>query len=58
VGQAFTVNLRRGWKRVIWELHSAVGIWVVAFLLVWSISGIYFSFPVPFRGAVESVLRH
>ena len=55
VRQAFTVNPRRGWKRVIWELHSAVGIWVVALLLVWSISGIYFSFPVPFRGAVDRI---
>ena len=55
VGQAFTVHLRRGWKRVVWELHGAAAIWTVALLLIWSVSGIYFSFPVPFRTAVERV---
>jgi uncharacterized iron-regulated membrane protein len=52
---AFTVNLSRGWKRVIWELHGATGIWTVVLLLIWSVSGIYFSFPVPFRNAVARV---
>lgn len=55
VGQAFTVHLRRGWKRVVWELHGAAAIWTVALLLVWSVSGIYFSFPGPFRNAFERV---
>jgi uncharacterized iron-regulated membrane protein len=55
VRQAFIVHVRRGWKRVVWELHGAVGIWTVALLLVWSTSGIYFSFPGQFRDAVERV---
>jgi uncharacterized iron-regulated membrane protein len=55
VGQAFTVHVRRGWRRVVWELHGTAGIWTIALLLVWAVSGIYFSFPVPFRSAVERV---
>jgi uncharacterized iron-regulated membrane protein len=56
VAQAFTVHLGRGWRRVVWELHGAAAIWSVALLIVWSISGIYFSFPGPFRQATGRVL--
>lgn len=56
VRQAFTVHLRRGWKRVVWELHGTAAIWTVVLLLIWSVSGIYFSFPVSFRNAVERVM--
>jgi uncharacterized iron-regulated membrane protein len=56
VGQAFTVHVGRGWKRVTWELHSVVAIWTVALLLVWSVSGIYFSFPGEFRNGVERLV--
>ena len=55
VGQALTVHVRRGWRRVVWELHGAAAIWTLALLLIWSVSGIYFSFPLPFRNAVERV---
>jgi len=55
VGQAFTVHVNRGWKRVVWELHGATAIWTAALLLIWSVSGIYFCFPVRFRTAVEGV---
>jgi uncharacterized iron-regulated membrane protein len=55
VGQAFIVHFGRGWKRIVWEVHGATAVWTVALLLIWTISGIYFSFPVPFRNAVERV---
>lgn len=53
---AVWVNARRGWRRVIRELHGAVGIWTVALLAMWALSGIYFSFPRPFRAAVARVM--
>jgi uncharacterized iron-regulated membrane protein len=53
VSRAFTVHVGRGWRRVVWELHGAVAIWSAALLIVWSISGIYFSFPGRFRQATE-----
>ncbi len=56
VGQAFVVHLDRGWRRVVWELHGAAAIWSVALLMVWAVSGIYFSFPVPFRAATERLM--
>jgi len=40
------VVLRRGvgWKRFTWQLHSVIGFWSVAFLLVLAASGIYLCF--------------
>src|SRR3984957_1627586 len=49
------MTLRRevGWKRFNWDLHSAIGFWTVALILVWALTGAYFVFPDPFRAAVE-----
>ncbi|MGD8339839.1 MAG: PepSY-associated TM helix domain-containing protein [Gammaproteobacteria bacterium] len=42
-----------GLKRLIWDLHSAVGIWTLAFTLVFAVSGIYLSFPLVFHSFVD-----
>jgi uncharacterized iron-regulated membrane protein len=55
VGQAFTIHFSRSWRRVVWELHGAAAIWTFVLLLTWAVSGIYFSFPLPFRAVVERV---
>lgn len=46
-----SLTLKRGvnWKRSNWDLHSAVGIWSVGFILIFAVSGIYLSFPGPFQ---------
>ena len=51
----FTVDFHRGWKRVTWQLHSATGIWTVALIAMWAVTGIYFAFPSQFRKAVNAV---
>lgn len=38
-----------GWKRVIWHLHSMIGFWSFAFVLVFGVSGIYLGIPEPFE---------
>ena len=53
--RAFTVDLRRSWKRVNWDLHSAAGIWTGAIIAMWAVTGVYFAFPGPFRTAVNWV---
>jgi uncharacterized iron-regulated membrane protein len=40
---------RGNWKRFNWELHSMVGFWTYAFLLMWGVTGIYVVFPAPFQ---------
>ena len=47
--RSLTVNWRAHFARISWDLHSALGFWCFCFLLVWGISGIYFSFPQPFN---------
>jgi uncharacterized iron-regulated membrane protein len=53
--RGFTVDVRRQWKRANWDLHSAVGIWTVALVAMWAVTGVYFAFPTAFRLAVNRV---
>jgi uncharacterized iron-regulated membrane protein len=52
-----SLRLKRGvnWKRSNWDLHSAVGIWSVVFILIFAISGIYLSFPGPFQELADQL---
>ena len=43
--RAMIVDFRRKWKRINFDLHSAVGFWGLAFVALWAISGIYFAWP-------------
>ena len=44
-----TVHWRANFARFNWDLHSALGFWCSLLILLWGISGIYFSFPDPFN---------
>jgi uncharacterized iron-regulated membrane protein len=35
------------------RLHNALGFWVLALLLVWAITAVYFSFPDPFEATID-----
>jgi len=49
------VDFGRQWRRVNWELHSAVGFWTVAVIAMWAATGAYFVFPAPIRLAINRV---
>ena len=51
--RSLILRRRVGWARFNWDLHSAVGFWMFAFVLMWGISGIYLSFPEPFTNVVD-----
>ena len=51
--RGFTIDWKRPWKRVNWDLHSAVGIWTVVLVAMWSVTGLYFVFRTEFRSAVN-----
>jgi len=53
--RAFTVDFRRQWKRVTFDLHSAVGIWTLSLVMMWAVTGVYFAFPAAFRSAVNRI---
>jgi uncharacterized iron-regulated membrane protein len=47
------VQWRAGWKRVNWDLHSAIGFWMFAIVFMWALSGVYLVFPHPFMAVVD-----
>ena len=51
--RGLTVDFTRQWKRVNWNLHSAVGFWSVVFILMWAVTGAYLAFPSAFRSMVN-----
>ena len=51
--RSLTIDWRTNWKRLNWNLHSAVGFWTLAFVFMWGITGIYLCFPQPFMAVVD-----
>ena len=49
------LDWKAGWKRFNWSLHSTLGIWAVAFVLLWGVTGIYLCFPEPFTRLVDRI---
>ncbi|MFA5910876.1 MAG: PepSY-associated TM helix domain-containing protein [Vicinamibacterales bacterium] len=48
-------RLWRPSRRVLWELHRAIGIWTVAFTVMFAVTGLSFVFPSGLRAVVDSV---
>jgi uncharacterized iron-regulated membrane protein len=46
--RSLTIQSRANWKRLNWDLHSAVGFWTFAIVFVFALSGDYLVFPDPF----------
>ena len=46
--RSLIVDLRANWKRLNWTLHSALGVWILAFVLMWGLTGMYLAYPQPF----------
>ena len=53
--RAFRIDFQRTWKRINWDLHSAIGIWTVFFTLAWAVTGIYFAWETPFERAINAL---
>jgi len=53
--RGFVIDFSRRGRRVIWELHRAIGVWSVAFIAVTAITGLSFVFPAGFRALVNRV---
>lgn len=51
--RGFVVDISRGSRRRLWELHRAVGIWSVAFIVMSAITGLSLVFPAGFRAVVN-----
>ena len=49
------IQRRGSWRRLVRDLHGAVGAWTFAFVLMWALTGILLSFPGPFMALLEVV---
>lgn len=47
------VNWKANPQRLNWSLHTSLGFWSLAFILMWAISGIYLGVPAPFNAVVD-----
>ncbi len=56
--QSMTLRWNVGWRRFTWDLHSVLGFWMFALLLMWVVSGIYFAFPTWFDAAGGVLVAH
>ncbi|MQA30569.1 MAG: hypothetical protein GEU82_12165 [Luteitalea sp.] len=52
-----SLMLHRGvnWKRLTWDLHSAVGFWTFAFIFMWAVTGFYLVFQQWFAPLVDYI---
>jgi uncharacterized iron-regulated membrane protein len=55
--RSLAVDFSRKWKRINWDLHSAIGFWTSAMLAVWAISGAYFAWPAEFARIINTFSR-
>ena len=51
--RSLTFKWRSGWRRLNWDLHSAIGFWMFLFMLMWGVSGWYLGMPEPLTDLVE-----
>ncbi|HEY9128031.1 MAG TPA: PepSY-associated TM helix domain-containing protein, partial [Acidobacteriaceae bacterium] len=49
------VDFARSWKRINYDLHSAVGIWTLVFSFVWGLTAIYFAWEAPFERSIQAI---
>jgi uncharacterized iron-regulated membrane protein len=50
---SLTVGSKENYRGFHWALHSALGFWSLAFIVMWGISGLYLSIPESFNAVVD-----
>jgi uncharacterized iron-regulated membrane protein len=53
--RGLTIDLDKSWKRINWELHGAAGIWLLVLILMWGVTGAYFTFPQQYASIIEAL---
>jgi uncharacterized iron-regulated membrane protein len=51
--RSLVVRAPFGARGFVWHLHSFIGFWAFALLLIWASTAVYFAFPEPFEGAID-----
>jgi uncharacterized iron-regulated membrane protein len=56
--RSLRVHRHVGWRRFTWDLHSMVGFWLFALLLMWAFSAIYLALPNAFYDTGDFLSAH
>jgi uncharacterized iron-regulated membrane protein len=51
--RGLAIQWKANWKRVNFDLHSAIGFWTFAFVFMWGVTGIYVVWPTPLQRAIN-----
>jgi len=49
------VDFRKSWKRINFDLHSAMGFWTLFFTFTWALTGMYFTWPKLFTTPIDKI---
>lgn len=55
IARALRIDWSAGWKRVVFDLHNALGAWLLVPVVVLSMTGAYFTWPQVYREVVSRV---
>lgn len=55
LSRSLTVDLGRGWRRVIWQLHGLAGLYGALMLVMWSLTALCFIWPEVIRHPLKLV---
>lgn len=56
--RSLSVHRHVGWRRFTWDLHSMLGFWLFALLLMWAVSAIYLAFPNSYYDVGDFFVAH
>ncbi len=51
--RSLRISAKSGWRRFNWDVHSALGFWLLLFMLMWGVSGWYLGIPEPLTAFAE-----
>jgi uncharacterized iron-regulated membrane protein len=49
------VNPKSGWRRINWDLHSAVGAWTFLLVFMWAATGVFLVWPTEFQRVIHRI---
>lgn len=53
--RGLTIDFRKSWKRINFDLHTVLGFWTLFFTLTWAMTGMYFAWPKIFTTPLQKV---
>jgi uncharacterized iron-regulated membrane protein len=53
--RGLVVRTKSNWKFFNWQLHNAIGLWMLPFVLMFGVVGVYAGFPGPFQVFVNKI---